>query len=227
RDAALASEVELPRQHLFSGVGDLVMRNGWGRDSTWIEFTAGGYFAKHQHLDQNQFTIFHKGYLAIDSAADYTETESPNYLNYYRRTIAHNTMLIYKPAEPFFWAENLWPAANDGGQRMDSSRYWNTIRSVEDFERTRDLWDTGRMEVTDYQPGLYHYARGNATRAYHPSKMEHFTREVAYTPDNNVLVVFDRVRSADPSYRKVWLLHGVGEPRVLADEKGRGLGQGG
>ena len=33
RDPALASEVELPRQHLFSGVGDLVMRNGWGKDS--------------------------------------------------------------------------------------------------------------------------------------------------------------------------------------------------
>src|SRR5438445_444000 len=103
----MALLAELRRQHLFSGVGDLVMRDGWGPDSTWIEFTAGPYLAKHQHLDQNQFTIFHHGYLAIDSAADYTDTESPNYLNYYRRTIAHNTMLIYKPGEPFFWAENL------------------------------------------------------------------------------------------------------------------------
>ena len=71
------------------------------------------------------------------------------------------------------------------------------------------------MEVTDYQPGVYHYARGNATGAYQPSKVEHFTREVAYTPDNNVLVVFDRVRSSDPGYKKVWLLHGVSEPRFI------------
>ena len=63
----------------------------------------------------------------------------------YRRTVAHNTMLVYKPGERFFWAENLWPAANDGGQRMDSSRYWNTVRSREDFRRTRDLWATGEM----------------------------------------------------------------------------------
>jgi hypothetical protein len=119
-DPALASEVELPHQHLFSGVGDLVMRNGWGPDSTWIEFTSGPYLAKHQHLDQNQFTIYHHGYLAIDSAADYTETERPNYLNYYRRTNAHNTMLIYKPGDLFFWAVFLWPAANVGGQRMVS-----------------------------------------------------------------------------------------------------------
>jgi heparin/heparan-sulfate lyase len=227
RDPALASEVELPRQHLFSGVGDLVMRNGWGKDSTWIEFTSGGYFAKHQHLDQNQFTIFHKGYLAIDSAADYTETESPNYLNYYRRTIAHNTMLVYKPGEPFFWAENIWPAANDGGQRMDSSRYWNTIRSVEDWERTRDLWDLGRMEVTDYVPNQFQYARGDASRAYSPSKLELFTREILYLPHGNVLVVFDHVRSKDPSYKKVWLLHGVNEPSVDAQEKGRDEGHGG
>ncbi len=46
--------------------------------------------AKHQHLDQNQITIYHRGYLAIDSGADYTDTESPHYLNYYRRTVAAN-----------------------------------------------------------------------------------------------------------------------------------------
>jgi hypothetical protein len=237
RDPAQASEIELPRQHLFSGVGDLVMRNGWGPDSTWIEFTSGPYLAKHQHLDQNQFTIFHHGYLAIDSAGDYTDTESPNYLNYYRRTIAHNTMLIYKQGEPFFWAENLWPAANDGGQRMDSSRYWNTIRSVDDWERTRDLWDLARMEITDYVPNEFQYARGDASRAYSPSKLDLFTRELLYLPSTNVLVVFDHLRSKDPSYKKVWLLHGVNEPAVEgpaggspaggSKDQGRDAGHGG
>jgi hypothetical protein len=227
RDPALASEVELPRQHLFSGVGDLVMRDRWGPDSTWIEFTSGPYLAKHQHLDQNQFTIFHHGYLAIDSAADYTDTESPNYLNYYRRTIAHNTMLVYKPGEPFFWAENLWPAANDGGQRMDSSRYWNTIRSRDDWERTRDLWDLAHMETSDYVPNEFQYARGNATHAYGSSKLDLFTRELLYIPHTDVLIVFDHVRSTDPSYKKVWLLHGVNEPSVEASSPGHDLGHGG
>jgi hypothetical protein len=40
-------------------------------------------------------------------------------------------MLIYQPGERFFWAENLWPGANDGGQRMDSSRYWTNSIQVE------------------------------------------------------------------------------------------------
>jgi Heparinase II/III-like protein len=227
RNPADSTEAEIPRSYFFRGIGHLIMRDGFGPDSTWIEFNSGPYLAKHDHLDQNHFVIFYKGYLATESGADYTDTESPHYLNYYRRTIAHNSMLLYKPGEKFFWAENLWPAANDGGQRMDSSRYWNTVRSREDFNRTRDLWDTGRMEITDYSPGAYHYARGNATRAYHPSKVEHFTRELVYTPDNNVLVVFDRVRSVDPSYKKVWLLHGVAEPRVQGPANGRDVGHGG
>src|SRR5262249_24211376 len=115
----------------------------------------------------------------------------------------------------------------DGGQRMDSSRYWNTARSRDDFERTRDLWATGEMQAADYRAGVYSYARGDATHAYHPSKVELFTRELAYTPDDNVLVVFDRVRSPGPSLKKVWRLHGEGEPRVAATAPGRDVGHGG
>ena len=174
------------------------MRDGWGPDSTWIQFTSGPYFAKHDHLDTNHFVIYHTGHLALDSGADYTDTESPHYLNYYRRTVAHNTMLVYQPGERFFWGENLWPAANDGGQRMDSSRFWNSVRSLEDWRRTRDLWDRGRMEVDDSQPGVYTYARGDGTRAYHPSKVDRFVRELVWLPRARVLFVLDRVRSTRP-----------------------------
>jgi len=217
RDPALTSEEELPRQRYFAGVGHLVMRDGWKPDSTWIEFDCGPYFSKHQHLDQNQFTIYHGGYLAIDSGADYTDTESPHYLNYFRRTVAHNSMLVYDPAEKFFWSDNVLPAANDGGQRMDSSRYWNTIRSPEDWNRTRDVWDLGSMLVVDHVPGQYHYAMGDASNAYAREKLQRFTREILYLPGHEVLFVFDHVVSTDPSFRKVWLLHGVNQPAVDQD----------
>jgi len=217
RNPALASETELPRQRFFPGVGHLVMRDGWTPESTWIEFDCGPYFAKHQHLDQNQFTIYHRGYLAIDSGADYTDTESPHYLNYYRRTVAHNSVLVYDPAERFFWSDNLWSAANDGGQRMDSARYWNTIRSREDWNRTRDLWDLGSMRVVDYVPGQYHYALGDATHAYSRNKLRSFTRELVYIPGQNLLFVFDRVVSTNPAFGKAWLLHGVNQPSFDQD----------
>ena len=186
RDPALASESELPRQRYFPGVGHLVIRNGWKPDSTWIEFDCGPYFSKHQHLDQNQFTIYHKGYLAIDSGADYTDTESPHYLNYYRRTVAHNSVLVFDPSEKFFWSENVLPAVNDGGQRMDSARFWNTVRGREDWDRTHDLWNVGSMRVIDYVPDQYHYAMGDASRAYSSRKLRRFTREIVYVPGPDV-----------------------------------------
>jgi hypothetical protein len=216
RDPALAEPAELPRQRFFSGVGHLVMRSGWKPDSTWIEFDCGPYFSKHQHLSQNHFSIYHRGYLAIDSGADYTDTESPHYLNYYRRTVAHNSMLVYDPREKSFWSDNVVDAANDGGQRMDSARFWNTIRSVGDWERTRQLWDLGTMRVVDYEPGAYHYALGDATTAYSPAKLKRFTRELLYIPASDVLFIFDRVVSTNPDFRKVWLLHGVNEPSFVA-----------
>ncbi len=217
QDPALASESDLPGLRYFPGVGHLVMRDGWKPDSTWIEFDCGPYFAKHQHMDQNQLTIYHNGYLAIDSGADYTDSESPHYLNYYRRTVAHNSVLVYDPSEKFFWSSDLLAAANDGGQRMDSSRYWNSVRSIEDWNNTRDLWNLGCMRVVDYVPGRYHYAMGDATNAYSREKLSRFTREVVYIPERNLLFVFDRVNSTNPNFRKAWLLHGVNQPSVDDD----------
>jgi hypothetical protein len=227
RDPAGASETELPRERLFPGIGHLILRDGWKPDSTWIEMACGPYFAKHDHLDAAHFVVYHRGYLAIDAGADYTDTESPHYLNHYRRTVAHNSMLVYQPGETFFWGENLWTAANDGGQRMDSSRFWNSVRSLEDWRRTRDLWDRCRLGPIELEPGAFDYARADVTRAYQPSKVERFTRELIYLPSASVLVVFDRVKSKDPSYRKAWLLHGVNEPRLEATASGMSVGAGG
>lgn len=217
QNPALSSDNDLPRQRYFPGVGHLVMRDGWKPDSTWIEFDCGPYFAKHQHMDQNQLTIYHNGYLAIDSGADYTESESPHYLNYYRRTVAHNSMLVYDPSEKFFWSSDVLAAANDGGQRMNSSRYWNTIRSIEDWNNTRDLWNLGCMRAIDHVPQQYHYAMGDATNAYIDRKLSRFTREVVYIPEGNLLFVFDRVKCTDPNWHKAWLLHGVNRPSVDGD----------
>jgi hypothetical protein len=227
RDPAATRAAELPRERYFPGVGHLVLRDGWGPDSTWVEFASGPYFAKHDHLDTNHFVIYHHGQLALDTGADYTDTESPHYLNYYRRTVAHNTLLVYQPGETFFWGEDLWTAANDGGQRMDSSRFWNSVRSLEDWRRTRDLWDRGHMEVDDTRPGVYTYARADGTHAYQPSKLDRFVRELVWLPHARALFVLDHVRSTDASYRKAWLLHGVSEPQVEGGGAPEGVGAGG
>jgi heparin/heparan-sulfate lyase len=136
-------------------------------------------------------------------------------------------MLVYQPGETFFWGENKWTAANDGGQRMDSSRFWNSVRSLKDWNHTRDLWDRGHVTAFDPVPGHYTYVRGDGTGAYHPSKVERFVRDLAWLPHARVLFVLDRVRSTDPSFRKAWLLHGVSEPKVEGGTAARAIGQGG
>lgn len=225
RDPAVTTETELPRRRLFRGVGHLVLRSGWDHGATWIQLAAGPYFAKHDHLDMNHFVIYHRGHLAIDAGADYTDTESPHYLNHYRRTVAHNTLLVYQKGERFFWGEDRWPAANDGGQRMDSSRFWNTVRSPADWQRTRDLWDRGRIEAFESVPGAYAFARADGRRAYNPSKVDRFVRELTWVPHASVLFVLDRVTSREAAFRKTWLLHGVGPPQVAGP--GTPVGHGG
>ena len=96
-------------------------------------------------------------------------------------------------------------------------------------ERTRDLWDRGRIEAYDAAPGRYVYARGDGTRAYQPTKVERFVRELLWLPASNVLFVLDRVTSRDAV-----LQEGVAAARRLRAE-GRGrvrrrprpIGQGG
>jgi hypothetical protein len=39
--------------------------------------------------------------------ADHTDTERRHYLSYYRRTVAHNSILVYDPHERFFWSVSL------------------------------------------------------------------------------------------------------------------------
>ena len=227
RDPRQADISELPRHRWFHGIDHIVLRDGWTPDSTWIQLLSGPFAAKHQHLDRNAFTIFRGGALAIDSGADYTSTESPHYLNYFRRTVAHNTLLVYQPGEKAFWSEDLWPATNDGGQRMDSSRFWNTIRSVDDWQRTRDLWDAAHVDAASFHDGQYQFVRSDATGAYARSKVTHFTRELLYLPSRGLVTVYDRIRSPSPAFRKVWLLHGVGRPEVQARESARDVGHGG
>ena len=73
-------------------------------------------------MDLGHFSIYYKGHLALDSGI-YQGKDADNgwgkenYVNYYSRTIAHNSLLIYDPDEPKpvgGWKEKA--KARDGGQ---------------------------------------------------------------------------------------------------------------
>ena len=76
--------------------------------------------------------------LAIDAGAYQGSSggyNSPHNKNFFKRTIAHNSLLVYNPDEKFAcWnyggGGKTEFATNDGGQRMPGDR-WETCRSFE------------------------------------------------------------------------------------------------
>jgi heparin/heparan-sulfate lyase len=209
--AHAAPPADLPLARHFAGLGQIFMRSGQGDDDTYALFMAGGctegIFA-HRHYDQNTFTIFRGGFLAIDSGS---RPEPGNHLSqYYGRSVAHNAVLIRMDGEvlPRYWGaaaqgEDALGVANDGGM---CSLTGAVVRA---FVTTPD----------------YTYIASDATACYAPAKCRLATRQFIHLqPD--VFVIFDRVSAVKPEYRKTWLLHTVGEPRIadstFVSEQGEG-----
>ena len=179
----------------FEGTGEVIMRSGTGENDTYALFVSGGKTSYHKHFDNNHFTIYKKGYRALDTG---TRPEPGWHLShYYARTVAHNCVTIRMPNEkmPEYWGggastENKFePIPNDGGQN-------NILGSVLKEKRITD----------DYV-----YLASDATKSYNSQKASLVVREFIYFyPD--LFVVFDRVTSTDKNYPKTWLIHTINEP---------------
>ncbi len=209
----------IPLSHYAEGTGAVYMRSDWTEDATWVSFQCGDHFEYHQHLDQNSFTIWKYEDLAIDSGV-YTWANSEYANNYYARTIAHNSMLVFDPDERYSWDDMRggYKGVNDGGQRAwklgetswdDTYASW-AAESVEYWLERQHIYDTG--DIKRYEDTRdYVYVLGDATNAYRQDKVQNFTRQLVFLRPKMV-IVFDRVRSLRPEYTKKWLLHFVGEP---------------
>ena len=186
----------------FDGTGEVIMRSGTGADDTYALFVSGGRTSYHKHFDNNHFTIYKKGYRALDTG---TRPEPGWHLShYYARTVAHNCVTIRMPDEkmPGYWGggastENKFePIPNDGGQS-------STLGSVLKEMRTTD----------DYV-----YLASDATKSYNSKKASLVVREFIYFyPD--LFVVFDRVTATDKNYPKTWLIHTINEPVMKGDRE--------
>ena len=201
----LADVTGEPLASLHEGIGWVIMRSGWGPKDTFAVFQCGDWYEGHQHNDENSFVIHKGGSLAIDSG-DYVgpENKQSHKMTYHRRTIAHNTILVYDPEE------ETAGLPNDGGQLFRNVLNDDARRFFVDPKGTP--FDTG--EIVAYETNdWYTYVCGDATRAYSPKKMRSFTRQFVYfRPD--VFVVFDRVTATRADFPKTWLLHSIEEPIV-------------
>jgi len=203
---------DLPLARCFRHAGFAVMRDSWDFDqNTLLVFKSAPFYTmNHHHKDQNSFTIYYKGPLAIDSGgyALCGKYGSRHWFNYYTRSVAHNTILIYDPEEDFGtcrWGK----LSNDGGQA-----FLREAGSVEDLTGKSALDGIQRYENrTEFA-----YVMGDATKAYSAHKLERFRRHVVYlrrhSYNHPAIVVYDEVVSKNPSFKKTYLLHSIAQPAV-------------
>lgn len=206
--------------------GDLiVMRSGFNSDDTFLTFKSGIHYGYHSQLDHGSFTIFKNSPLAIDSGYnDSWRAGKKHNWSYWKRTVAHNSLLIYSKREK-------WPShprgndcKNDGGQRMVFRTFFppyfglGSTYNPRSIDEIKNNWDNFRMgEIVSFESkDNYDYIRSDLTNAYNnkysgwgnnqPKKVKSVEREFVYLrPD--LVVVFDKVEALDPRFKKTWLLH--------------------
>ena len=220
----------------FSGTpfGWMIARTGWDKNSVVAEMKINENFVgNHQHLDGGSFQIYYKGPLAIDSGSYQGSSggyNSPHCKNYFKRTIAHNSLLIYDPDEKFAcWnyggGDKTKFATNDGGQRMPGDK-WDTCRSFESL--LSEDYTVGQTLAHGFGPDAqkpeWSYLKGDITKAY-SAKVKDVRRSFAFLnlgleEHPAAMVIYDHVVSSDPSFRKFFLLHSIEEP-ALYPAKGK------
>lgn len=214
----------------YSGTpyGWMIARTGWDKNSVIAEMKINEHFVgNHQHMDGGAFQIYYKGPLAIDAGAYHGTSggyNSPHNKNFFKRTVAHNSLLVFDPNEKFTsWnyggTDKTEFADNDGGQRMPGDR-WETCRSFADL--LSDEYTTGQVLAHgtggDYMAPEYSYLSGDITKAY-SDKVKEVKRSFVFLNLKSekvpaAMVVFDKVVSKNPEFKKHWLLHSIERPLV-------------
>ena len=209
---------DLPLTRYRGGtVASMIVRTGWnlGLRSTAavVELKGAGYhFNNHRHLDAGSFEIYYRGALAAEPGG-YGRYGTEYDFGYNKRSISHNVMLVYDPNE------KSKRDVNDGGQRFPQNG--NAPRLFEDM--IGKDYKTGDILAHDFGPNdmapWYSYMEIELARAY-TKKVEAYTRAFCFVRFDEpgrpgALVVRDRIRSANPDFKKTWLLHTLEKPDIM------------
>ncbi len=215
---------EFKLSHVSPGPGYVYARSDWSEDATHFFFKCGDRFTAHQHLDVGHFMIYKHEDLASDGGYYYDWT-SPHIVDYMVRSIAHSTILVRDPDEKWPKIRGAVTEGNDGGQAFPWPHHNGAVADVDGWLKGKKMYDIG--DLTAFADGgSYVYLSGDCTRAYSPKKMKQWVRQIVYIRPGT-FVIFDRVASTDPSFRKTWQLQAAkpAEERethlVVTNGKGR------
>lgn len=233
--------------HHAHGLGTVYARSGWPSAAadtnpavTHLIFQCGDHFTYHQHFEQNSFTLFRERDLLIDSGVYSGDGLYNHDRNYYLRTIAHNTLIVYNPSETF---HNIRPGAdsNDGGQRdvYPASRSPQSVDQLNTYSNQYETGDIRRMAdlplctymlgdaTAAYNNPAYHQASLSSAYSGNVAKVSRFLRETAYLRpvirnrpgdlNEDAVVLLDRVAVTQPSFSGAntkLLFHVLNPPHV-------------
>lgn len=215
----LAFEVTEPRC-------DIIARTGWqsGMDSPTVVACLSMNNRRsgdHDHADIGNFQLYYKGPLTIPGGI-YSGVGwgKSHWHNYYTRTVSANCVTVYDPDEKFVFGSST-AEANDGGQRMIRNSHGGY--TISDFNEHISDENIHSVKLGSYigpnkNTPHFSYIKGDLTRAY-TEKMRSYRRSMVFMDTFNkdypgALVVFDRVISSRPDFKKKWLLQCVTEPLV-------------
>ena len=227
----------LPTATYFSGPGLVPSRANWNPGATFALFINGDGISR-RYEDAGAFLLHRRAPVVVHAGARIRfEPDNDKHHWYHIRSVSNNTLRIYDPAETldergrFTTNPPLVPSDNLGGQMFETFLATTDLSWPIDTGRVRrlttpgasvsDLMDTANVLRFEHHPGDYTYTLADAAPAY-SSKVELFERSYVHIlPDG--LLVFDRLRTADPALRRVWAAHTVDEPRA-ATTPVRGFG---
>lgn len=212
----------LPKSRYFgSPVGKIYAQTGWGYTKSGpkdhgvaaAEMKIGERFSgNHDHLDAGSFQLYFRGLMTGDYNAQ-DDYNSDFDLNYYKRSVAHNTITIYDRGESFR-SDSFASIANDGGQLFGSEP-----SSISTWQNNSPYKRATVVNQSIADDNSYSYIKGDITPAYNSSKASEVARSMAFLPTGQagapaVMVVFDKVTSKDTSQTKKFLLHLPAEPTI-------------
>lgn len=192
------------------------------------------YFGDHQFCYTGDFQMYYRGLLAMNTGT-YNASNNHN-IGYSHRAISGNVMLCYDPDEDFapYWGTT--DVQNDGGQRTPYLNEKGTskgpyVLKMDEYEldengkaQNRDLVvseDVRHFVGPNTQTPAFSYISGDLTNAY-TDKVTGYRRSMVFLDLFNddypaALIVFDKMSSADKSFKKTWLLHSQEKPEIKGD----------
>gem|GEM_PF-485626 len=180
--------------------------SSWNPDACMLTyFCSPSKRAAHEHRDNNSFAIFKNTPLLLD-AGHYDTYGGTHYRNYYQRTIAHNSILVYDATEQYSCFGSA--ASNDGGQKESAA----LMNYGEIF-----LPQNQRGKWIQYAAGAgYEYNVSDAQLSYDANKLDFFRRRLLFLKPNKVIVVDNvHLKNTATAQRDIkWIAHTANKPMV-------------